>query len=76
MSEIIYRPIPVAQIKNNNLRRFLMIVLFLPIVLIGWLLIILISIKYFIRSIVKQPIELFQGMVTHWNKPLDTTTEE
>ena len=31
------RPIPISQIKNNTARRILIIVMFIPIVLIGWI---------------------------------------
>lgn len=67
--EILFRPIPVSQIKNNFIRRVLIVVLFVPIVLVAWAIHAVRAVIWFLVGFVKMPIGLAKSGAEYWNMP-------
>ena len=66
-----FRPIKISQIKNNSVRRLLMIILFIPIVVTGWVKMIGTVVLWIVPGIFIIPYGLLKSGIKYWSVPRD-----
>ena len=72
MDDLLIRPMPIRKIKNNYLRRAVMIIAFIPLILFSTLVNALWMPFRFMISILRSLITLTQSMIEFWNEPEST----
>ena len=65
-----FRPLPVSRIKNNALRRFLMVMLFVPLVLTHYGVHVFGCVLFLMRVSVISPVTLFKSGMDNWKEAL------